>query len=115
MIRSDQSKSYLSELAKLAKYNLVACGYEQITVTGSLSSLTVPTDARYAIIAVESDASGVAVRYLELADITVPTTTSGFPRSNNDLFDLQGYQNLLNFRITQAQSGTHIINVAYYK
>jgi hypothetical protein len=115
MVRSDQSKSYLSELVSLSKRNLVAIGYQQITITGSVSSFTVPADAKYALCVLESSATGVAVRYLELGGLTLPTTTIGLPRSNGDSFDVQGAQNLTNFRVTQAQAGTHSLNVVYYK
>ena len=115
MVRSDQSKSYLSELVSLSKRNLVAIGYQKITITGSVSSFTVPADAKYALCVLESTATGVAVRYLELGDLTLPTTTIGLPRSNGDSFDVQGAQNLTNFRATQAQAGTHSLNVVYYK
>ena len=112
--RSDQNKQYTSELVKLAKYNLIACGYEKITVS-TVQSLTVPANAKYAMIALESDATGVAIRYLELGTVTLPTSTDGFPRSDGELFDIQGYQNLINLRLIQAQSGTHIIHICYYK
>ena len=115
MVRSDQSNSYLSELVSLNKRNLVAIGYQKITITGSVSSFTVPTDAKYALCVLESSATGVAVRYLELGGLTLPTTTIGLPRSNGDSFDVQGAQNLTNFRATQAQGGTHSLNVVYYK
>ena len=116
MVRSDQSKSYLSELVSLSKRNLVAIGYQQITITGSVSSFTVPADAKYALCVLESTATtGVAIRYLELGDLTLPTTTTGLPRSTGDSFDVQGAQNLTNFRAIQAQGGTHSLNVVYYK
>ena len=115
MVRSDQSKSYLSELVSLSKRNLVAIGYQQITITGSISSFTVPADAKYALCVLESTATGIAVRYLALGGLTLPTTTTGLPRSTGDSFDVQGAQNLTNFRAIQAQAGTHVLNVVYYK
>ena len=115
MVRSDQSKSYLSELVSLSKRNLVAIGYQQINITGSVSSFTVPADAKYALCVLESTATGIAVRYLELGDLTLPTPTTGLPRSTGDSFDVQGAQNLTNFRVTKTQTGTHLLNVVYYK
>jgi hypothetical protein len=115
MVRSDSGKSYLSELVSLSKRNLVAIGYEKITITTPASSFTVPADAKYALCVLESTATGIAVRYLELGGLTLPTTTTGLPRSNGDSFDIQGAQNLTNFRAIQAQAGTHVLNVVYYK
>lgn len=111
----NQSKSFLSELVRLNKYNLIACGYEQLTVTGSVASLTVPTDARYALIEVESSITTPSIRYLELGDKTLPTSSTGIRRADGSAFDVSGYQNLSNFRIIQISAGTHKLNIAYYK
>jgi hypothetical protein len=115
MNQSDQNKSYTSELVKLAKYNLIACGYEKLTVS-TVKSLTVPTNAKYAMIYIESDVTdSIVVRYLELGTVTLPTATDGFPRSHGELFDVQGYQNLINLRLIQTQAGTHLAHICYYK
>jgi hypothetical protein len=115
MVNNTRESVYLlQELARLAKNSYQAIGYEQITVTSSVSSLTIPTGALYALITVESSATGIAVRYLELGTKTVPTTTTGLGRSTGDAFDVSGSQNLNNFRAVQAQAGTHTLNVQYY-
>lgn len=114
---SDQSKIYLSELVKLAKRNLIAIGYQNLTVdntTGGVS-LSVPLDAKYALVVVESDATGTAIRYLETGPAFPVTSNNGIPRSNLEVFDLQGYQNMVNFRCIEAQSGTHNLQIQYYK
>ena len=111
----NQSKSYLSELNRITKYNLIACGYEQLAVTGSVASLTVPINARYALIEVESSISTPSIRYLELGSKTLPTTSTGIRRSDGTAFDVTGYQNLLNFRVIQTGAGTHKLNIQYYK
>ena len=115
MNTSDQNKSYSSKLLELSKYNLTCCGYQQITVDDTAAHLTIPTNAKYAICIVESDATGVAVRFLELNDKTLPTDTTGMPRADADSFDISGAENLKNFRVIQAQSGAHLLNVSYYK
>jgi hypothetical protein len=115
MIRSDQIKSYLQELIKLNKYNFIACGYQQLTVSSTAVALTIPTDAVYAIVEVESSLSTPAIRYLELGDGTLPTATTGIRRSNLDAIDITGYQNLSNFRAIQVGAGTHKLNIQYYK
>lgn len=112
----NQSKSYLSELVRLNKYNLIACGYQKLTVNGTAASLTVPDGAKYAEITVESSVtSGVIARHLELGTGTLPTTTDGLAITHLLTFDVIGYPNLLNFRIIQTNAGTHIAHIQYYK
>lgn len=112
----NQSKSYLSELVRLNKYNLIACGQEQLTVAGTAVGLaSIPADAKYALIEVESGLTTPAIRYFELGAATLPTASLGIRRSNLDAFDVSGMPNLLNFRAIQIAGGTHKLNVQYYK
>jgi hypothetical protein len=113
----DSPKAFLQELVRLQNYNLIACGYEKLTVTGSVLTLaSIPADARYAEVIVESGATGIAIRYLELGGAGIqPSTTAGMGKADGDSFDIHGYQNIVNFRVTQAQLGTHNIYVQYYK
>lgn len=115
MIGSDQSKSHLSELVRLTNYNYIALGYQKLTVDGTVKSLTVPDGARYAVCIIESSLTTPAIRYLELGAGTPPSSTNGLVRSNLDAFDIQGYQNLINFRVTQVGTGTHTLHIQYYK
>lgn len=112
---ADQSKNYLQELIKLSKYNLQAIGYQKLTVNGTAAALTVPAIAKYAIMKLESADSGLAARYLELGDITLPTTTEGIALTSLDVFDVTGFVNLINFRIIRIQSGTSNLFIQYYK
>lgn len=109
---ADQSKQYLKDLLALTRANLVACGYEKLTVAGTAVSLTIPTEAKYALIVVQSSITTPAIRYLEYG---TPTATDGIPRSDLDAFDVQGYQNLLNFKAIQVSGGTHTLHIQYYK
>jgi hypothetical protein len=112
----NQGKSYLSELVRLNKYNLIACGYEQLTVAGTAVGLaSIPADAKYALIEVESSLTTPAIRYLELGANTLPTSALGIRRSTLDAFDVSGMPNLINFRAIQIGAGTHKLNVQYYK
>ena len=111
----NQSKSFLAELVKINKFNLLAFAYEKLTVNGTVVALTVPTEATYALVTVESSLTTPAIRYLELGLVTPPTTTDGMSRSNLDTFDITGTPNLVNFRATQVAAGTHILHVQYYK
>lgn len=91
----------------------IAVGYEQITVDGTVKKLNVPTNAKYALITLESSVTGVAARYLETGSTTV-STTIGLGKGHLDSWDVAGKQNLINFQITQAVAGTHTLRVQYY-
>lgn len=112
----DQTKEYLKELIRITKKDLTAVGYQQLTVTGgSPQSLTVPTDASYCEIRVVSaTTSGVIMYYNLLNGVTAPTTSSGMPLTYLDLFDIKGNVNLNAFRVI-AVSGTHTLNIQYFK
>lgn len=90
-------------------------GFEQITVTSTAKNLN-PTvcsqTPRYAIMALESDVTGVAVRYLLTG--SVPTASVGMPKSNLSSWDVISTQDIVRFKIIQAQVGTHTLNVEYY-
>lgn len=113
----DQSKSYLTELARLAKNSFKAHGYQALTVSGaSAQSLTVPDGTKYMECRLESSiTASVPVRYLLLGTKTLPTTTTGMAINNLDVFDVTDYQNINNFRIIEATAGTHVLHVQYYK
>jgi hypothetical protein len=111
-------KLLLEELVKISKQNLTAIGYQKLTVDATVGgvSLTVPTDAKYALIVVESDLTTPAIRYLECGNTVFAVTSSnGIPRSNGDAFDVQGRQNLVSFKAIQVGAGTHALNIQYYK
>lgn len=110
----NQSKSYLDQLLKQNLNNFKAFSYQKLTVTGTVVSLTVPENAKYAEIRLESSITAtIAARYLITGDI--PTATDGMALNNLDLFDISDYQNLVNFKIIQATAGTHTLHIQYYK
>ena len=110
----NQSKSYLDQLLKQNLNSFKAFSYQKLTVTGTAVSLTVPENAKYAEIRLESSITAtIAARYLITGDI--PTATDGMALNNLDLFDISDYQNLVNFKIIQATAGTHTLHIQYYK
>lgn len=111
----NQSKSFLAELVRLNKYNLLAFAYQKLSVSGTVVSLTVPAGATYAMISVESSLTTPAIRYLEIGDKVPPTNTDGIIRSNLDAFDVTGYPNLFNFRAIQVAQGVHTLHIQYYR
>ncbi len=111
----NQSKSYLSRLQRSALNSFKAFSYESITVDGTVKTLTIPSGAKYALVTVESSVtSGIVARYLETKASTV-TTTLGLALRDGSVIDITDAQNLVGFQITQAQAGTHVIKVQYYK
>ena len=60
-------------LRALAK-NFKAFAYQKITVNATVKSLTIPRDAKYALLSFESDASGIAARFLETNAVPVSAT-----------------------------------------
>ncbi len=110
----NQSKSYLDQLLKQNLNNFKAFAYEKVSVTGAVTTLTVPATAKYAEIRLESTiTTSIAIRYLITGGI--PTSTDGMALNNLDLFDLTDYQNLINFKAIQTGAGTHTLHVQYYK
>lgn len=115
MARADQSKQYLAELIGLNKYNLIGVGYEKLTVAGTAVSMTVPAEAQYAEIRLESSITTLAVRHLQLGSKTLPVAGTGMPLFDTDVYTVIGYQNLVNFRAIQEGAGTHNLNIQYFK
>ncbi len=89
-----------------------AIGYQKLTVDSTAIGFTIPTGATVALCELESSATGIAARYRE--DGGTPTTTDGIGRSNLDAFEVLGSNNLLEFKIVQAQGGTHTLHITYY-
>lgn len=110
----NQSKSYLSELLREQLSNLNAFSYQKLTVDGTVKNLTIPTDAKAALISMESSIAATAARYLETKQTTV-STTEGMPLKDGTELTILGAQNLSQFQITQAAGGTHTIYITYYK
>lgn len=111
----NQSKSYLSELVKLNKYNLLAFDYEKLDVsTAGVKTLTVPAGARYADVSAESSVTAsIPMRYK--LDGGNPTSTDGHFLNHLTQFDISGKPNLDNFKIIQTGAGTHTLHITYYK
>ena len=99
-------------LRALAK-NFKAFAYEKITVTSTIKTLNIPKEAKYALLSLESSATGIAARFLETNSVPV-STTDGIALSNLDRVDITDQTNLEGFQIIQAQAGTHVLHVQYY-
>lgn len=90
---------------------LRAIGKETITVS-TATGLTVPDGAKYAIMSVESTATGVVIRYW--SDGSTPTATDGFALYPGDRVEVFNASNLANFIAIAGQAGTHKLQVIYF-
>lgn len=112
----DQAKEYLRKLVDLHNKKLVAIGYQKLSVTGTVATLTIPSEASYAEFKLESADSGIAARYLICGGSTgTPAVADGISLSTLDVFDVNGRENLRNFKIIRVQSGTTTLHVQYFK
>lgn len=103
----------LSKIVSQNQTDLNAIGYEKLTVSSTAVALTVPANAKYALVVVESSVtSGFVINYLEYG--AAPTSSTGIPRSHGDGFDILGQQNLKSFKAIEITAGTHSLHVQYY-
>jgi hypothetical protein len=109
----NQSKSYESRILRSSINSFKACGYEKITVDNTVKRLTVPTGAKYALLKLESSATGNSVFYLEY--YRPVSATDGIPIADGTAFDITDAQNLAGFNVIQSTAGTHTLYVQYYK
>lgn len=108
-------EEYLKKIKQSTVNSFKACGYQQLTVSGSMQKLTVPTDAKYALIIVESSETTLIVaRYLEVGSPTVVAGT-GLPLKDGNVFDITDTQNLVGFQVIQEAGYTTKLNIQYYK
>lgn len=98
---------------RAAPYTYTVLGYQQLTLTGSAQSLTVPAGAKIAQICIET----AAARYRD--DGTDPTASVGMPVAVGTCFAYSGpaasgsNQPLTAIRWI-AQSGSPVLNALYY-
>jgi len=110
---TDNSKTYLRELVRQGLNDLEAFGYQKIVVDGTVQSLTIPTDAKIAVMSLVSTiTSGPAVWVRYDAN---PATGGGQPFYNGDRWNVVDAKNLVNFKITQDSAGTHTLYIEYYR
>lgn len=116
-IYADSSKQLIRELIGLTKRRIEAVGYQKLTVDGTVKSLTIPANARYAEITVESSlgVNVAAIRHLELGAATAPSSTDGIVKCHLNTFTIESAENLGRFRVTQVAAGTHTLHIQYYK
>lgn len=100
--------------------NLVACGYQKVSVTdAAISYLTPTTGAKYCEISVSSGTTtGFVARYLNYRNATpatLPTTAEGLPLSHGTVFDISNSDSINNFGVIGITGLTCTLYVQYYK
>ena len=121
------TEDFLEQLILLSSGEVGRCpisqeddGYEDLDVDGTEAlSLNVPTNAIAATIAVETDEVEVANR-TRLIRFKIngsnPTQSSGIALGDNDIYELRGRANLLDFRVIGTESGvTTRLRIQYYR
>lgn len=106
-------KILLQELVNLTKRSYIAIGYQKLTVDGTVKTLTLPTDALYADIQLESSIATPAIRYK--IDGGVVSATDGMFLLTGSQIDVSSRENLIHFQTTQVGAGTHTLHITYYK
>ncbi len=93
-----------------------AISNETITFsTANVYSLTVPDQARYALMVLEeAGATGTAkvIRYWE--DGSNPDAATGIARGDLDAWDVMSYSNLKSFKAIRVTANSHKLFVQYY-
>lgn len=112
----NQSKSYLSDLVQFALNGFKSIGYQQLTLSSSVQNLTVPVGTRYVQIIVESSITSTCGRYLCFGGSnTVVSSGIGMPIRDGMFIDIVDFTNISNFQVIEETTGTHKINVQYFK
>lgn len=107
-------KFLLQELVNLTRRSYLAIGYEKLTVDGTVKALaSIPTDAVYADIQLESSIATPAIRY-KIDGSTVSATDGMFLLTGSQI-DISSRENINRFRTTQVGAGTHTLHITYYK
>lgn len=93
-----------------------AVGHEIVTfAAGTVYSLNVPEEARYAICVLEEVGGGGTSKLIRYwTDNSNPTVTDGIVRGDMDAFDIAGYSNLKQFKAIKIAGGAHRLTVQYY-
>ena len=70
---------------------------------------------RYAIMTLESDVTGVGIRYfIDGATPTAGPLGKGIPKYDRSVWTIISTEDLVRFRVTEEASGTQILWIEYY-
>lgn len=111
---NDNIKSYLKALLSDSKNSFKSFAHEEITVDGTVKSLTIPSGSLYARMVFQSSIATPAARYLQNKSVAVSTTV-GLPLLDMTVFEIIDFSNLNGFQITQIAAGTHTLQVEYFR
>jgi hypothetical protein len=89
------------------------CMFAANAIGGSI----IPPGAQSAIVTVEPANNGIAAGTVLIRfwmDGTWPSTVNGLPAYNGMTFEIQGIQDLTNFRFISADGNQHILQVQFF-
>jgi len=104
---------YLTKILQALTNEKNAISKQTLTVTTAAQGLTIPSEAKSALIQVESTVTDYAIRYWE--DGSIPTSSVGWFQGSTAVFEITTSENLRNFKVIQGTSGTTQLNITYYK
>jgi hypothetical protein len=93
-------------------------GYDTLVVdSANVGTLTIPENARYALLVVESDANqnnrDIVLRFRE--DGEDPTTEEGMPLGDLGVYEVKGTENMQRFKIVGIeQERIHKIRIQFF-
>ena len=90
-------------------------GIESIIIDSNIKALDLSLCSqtpRYAIMTLESDITGVGIRYI--IDGGSPSTTKGIPKYDTSVWTIISTEDLVRFRVVEAASGTQVLWIEYY-
>lgn len=106
----------LKKLTRFVTTDRNAIGQQTLTLsTANATTLTVPDNAKYAILQVEQtggSGSSKVIRYWLHGEN--PTTTTGIARGDMDVFDIVGRANLLSCKLIRVTAANHVVQIQYY-
>lgn len=106
----------VQRLLQIASTGHRAIGHQILTLsTGAAFGLTVPDEARYALIRIEEVGGANTAKIARFwEDGGIPSSTEGIAVGDMTTWDIVSYSNLIDFRIAKVTAGNHILFIQYY-
>jgi hypothetical protein len=110
---ANNSQTNLENILKALTYDATAFANQTITLTnGNVVSLTIPTGTKYALCYISSSTATDFIRYW--LDGSTPTSTNGIKRPAETAFDINGADDIKNFKCIASGTGL-VLNVQYFR
>jgi hypothetical protein len=110
---ANNSQTNLENIVRALTYDATAFANQTITLTNTtVASLTVPSGSKYALCYISSATTTDFIRYW--LDGSTPTSTQGIKRSAETAFDINGADDIKNFKCYPSGTGL-VLNVQYFR